>query len=367
MRRRATFALLLALVAAPTRADEERAHAAAVHAAADSLLARIGPQGRFVYRLDARGRARAGYNVVRHAGALWALQHYHRLHPQATSSDALERSSRWLAECCLRPLPRWPMQALWSVPEGDPQEAKLGGAGLALAAWNGMAEQGLARPDDAALESLARFIVYLQRDDGSFHSKFRDGKRDASWVSLYYPGEAALGLLAQHRRAPDPLWFDAAARALEFLATSRAQTGAYLPDHWALIASADLARLEGAARATLVEHAARTAELMLSVQSPRGDFGHERRTAPAATRLEGLHAARELLGAEHPLRDRIDDALARGNAFLRDTQHASGAVPRGADDSIDPRRDELRIDDTQHALSVWMNRCATQKWSCTRP
>lgn len=373
---RACAVLGLALCAAlPLRAQDaaadERAVAAALHAAADSLVARVQPDGRFRYRIDGRGRERAGYNVVRHAGTLWALQDYHRRHPQAALREALERASRWLASCCLAPPPRWPLLAIWSVPEGEPAEAKLGAAGLALAAWNGMAAQGLAHPGEAQLTALARFIVYLQKPDGSFYSKHRDGRRDDRWTSLYYPGEAALGLLAQHARRPDPLWRESALLTLDHLARTRAASGDYPSDHWALIASAELARLEGAAPAALLAHARAVAQTMLAAQGVRGDFGHQRRGAPAATRLEGLLAARALLPADDPLQAVLDAGLRRGVHFLLQLPRARGtlrgALPRAARDSPDPRRDELRIDDTQHALSVWLGWCAAQKWSCTRP
>lgn len=359
------------LTAAAAPDTGERALAQALHGAAASLTRRIGADGRFRYRIDASGRDHAGYNVVRHAGALWILQDYHRRHPHPQLARDLDRASRWLEQCCLRELPRWPLTALWSVPEGAPDEAKLGAAGLALAAWNGMAAQGLAHPPAPDMQRLARFIVYLQKPDGGFHSKHRDGQRDDRWVSLYYPGEAALGLLAQYRRDRDPLWLDAAAMALEYLAATRAKSGAYVSDHWALIASAELASLEQHARPSLQVHARAVVALLLPAQTAAGDFGHQLRTAPSATRLEALAAAHQLLPPSDPLRGKISLALMRGSQFLRTLQRQQeplrGAMPRAAAMSPDRRRDELRIDDTQHALAVWLEECERQKYACTRP
>lgn len=350
---------------------EERSLAVALHAAADSLFERVDDTGRFRYRIDRRGRERGGYNIVRHAGALWVMQDYYRRYPDPVRAETLNRASLWLEHCCLGEGADTGLTALWSKPEGHPDEAKLGAAGLALAAWNGMAREGLAHPAPQRLDALAEFILYLQKPDGSFHSKFRRGRREDHWVSLYYPGEAALGLLAQHHRDTHPLWHAHALTALQFLARSRASSGEYLSDHWALIATAELARIERRARPELVEHTAAVTRLVLAEQTQEGAFGHELRTAPTATRLELLAAARTVLPNTDPLGALIDEALTRGNRFLLRTprNHAPlrGAVPRAAAESSDARRDELRIDDTQHALAVWLAECTRQKYSCARP
>lgn len=359
------------LVLTPLTASAGTEWAAQVHAAADSLIARIEPDGQFRYRLDAHGRPLPGYNVLRHAGALWALQQVHAGAPEPERAEALNRASQWLEACCLAPLEQWPFEALWSVPEGRPREAKLGGAGLALAAWNGMAEQGLAHPPASRLRRLAQFIVYLQRPDGSFHSKFREGQRRGRWVSLYYPGEAALGLLAQYRRDPNPLWRDAAIEALTYLARTRAASGDYPIDHWALIASAALARLDGSLDPLLDTHARRIVERILAAQTAEGHFSERQRAAPTATRLEALAAVRQFTADGTTAASRLDTALRHGAAFLVALQinqgPYAGAVQRAHEKAPDPRRGELRIDDTQHVLSVWWGLCSAQKYSCTRP
>lgn len=365
-----TVLLTAGSAAASPAALREADVAAAMHAAADSLLARIDAEGRFHYRLDANGNPLPGYNVVRHAGTLWALQDYHRDHPDPALAAALSRASRWLEACCLRALPRWPFEAVWSTPEGEPDEAKLGAAGLALAAWNGLAAQGLAHPAPARLHRLAQFIVYLQKPSGHFHAKYRDGRRRDRWVSLYYPGEAALGLLAQHRREPDPRWRGSALAALQALARDRLASGQYPADHWALIATAALAKIETPVPDALLDHVAGVLAPLLRAQQASGDFGHDRRSAPSATRLEALAAALQL---GHPATAEWQAqwrAFERGTAFLLSLPQTDGpypgALPRAAADSPDRRRAELRIDDTQHVLSVWLAWCRLQKASCIR-
>lgn len=337
---------------------------------AASLTQRVTAEGRFRYRLDGDGLALKGYNVVRHAGTLWALEQLHREHPEAVARGPLERASRGLMDCCLAPLPKWPFEAIWSVPEGEPDEAKLGAAGLALAAWSGLSAQGLQAPPPERLRALARFIVYLQKPDGRFHSKFQTGARRDRWVSLYYPGEAALGLLTYAAIDADPLWEASARRALHVLAAPRVASGSAPPDHWAVIATAALPLPEP----LLLAQVRLILTGMLAEQRADGHFGPSGRSAPTATRLEAIAAGRRLLPMDDPLQPRLRAAFDAGVAALlprvRSEAPWQGAVIRGGNAPSEARFHELRIDDTQHALSVWQAAvaiAAPQKNTCTRP
>ncbi|HEX4872780.1 MAG TPA: hypothetical protein VFV27_10730 [Nevskiaceae bacterium] len=359
---------------APIPAIEPVALGAALHRAADSLQSRVSASGRFLYRLDAEGRLRPGYNAVRHAGTLWALQALQARQPDPERAAALARASQYLEHCCLRPLPAFPAAwAVWSDDEGEPAEAKLGAAGLALAAWQGLRAQGLPAPAPERLQGLARFLVYQQKPNGHFHAKFRNGRRDDRWVSLYYPGEAALGLLAQHRADGDPRWREAAGAALLALADQRQRSGRYLADHWALIASQALAEQAAAGLPDpLQAHLEATVAVILEEGARHGDdFGRGGRTAPIATRLEGLLAALPLLAPDGALAQASRAQLGRSLPLLlgaaRRHPPLLGAIPRALPGSTDPRAAELRIDDTQHVLSVLLGLCRLQKYACTRP
>lgn len=344
-------------------------------AAAQSLAARIDADGRFVYRIGADGRTRDGYNIVRHAGSLWALAAYREAFPDDPSTDrSTDRASAFLADCCLRAPPGTPAQlALWSVPDGEPLVAKLGAAGLALAAWSDRARIGASAPPLADLRRLARFIVARQHPDGRFDSKFIHDRPDRSgWQSLYYPGEAALGLLALDRLDPASGWRQPAIRALTVLAEARIASGDWPPDHWALIATRHLHdHAPDDVGPALRIQVRRIAEALLAGQRDDGAFDAERRSAPAATRLEALIAAAQVLGpGDPPLAARLHAAIDRGSRFLRQGQRTApphrGAMTRAAPPSTAARAGELRIDDTQHALSVWLGAAAIQNDSCTR-
>jgi len=327
---------------------------AAVHRSADYLARACGEDGRFLYRVDVKsGRVLGGYNILRHAGAMYALAQYQASWPRPQVKAALLRAARYLRREHM--LPVGDMLPVWSEPRR--REAKLGGAGLALMALGEIERVAPGTTSQADLAALARFIAFMQKPDGSFYSKyFSGGGRDDGFVSLYYPGEAALGMLVIDERS-------VALKALLALAKARRGHDHVPADHWALLATARLPlRLplgEIEERDALMTHGVQVAESILAerVAHPAGSplagcFGEDGRTTPTATRLEGLLALLPLLPAEHPLRARIQSAADQGVAFLLRAQVRRG-LHRGAIPASLTSH-EARIDYTQHALSAWM-------------
>ena len=357
----------------------------------DYLVRACGPDGRFVYRvhLDPSVTPRPMYNVLRHAGTLYSLGMYYESCPDEEVRDVLIRAGAFLKRECLAPIPdRDDLAAIWSPPElvmrDKPPQAKLGGTGLGLV---GLLAVEKAQPGATPLEDfrkLGRFLLYLQKDDGSFYTKYipSEGGRWDQWTSLYYPGEAALGLVMLHQRDPSPEWLVSAIKALSYLARIRKGADDVPADHWALIATARLWPLLDAsptpgAREALLRHAKQVCEQMLRNQQPRPDdsplagcFTNDGRTSPTATQLEGLMAALEFLPAEEePLRARIVAAVEPGLEFLMRAQVTSGkyagGVPRGIVlaaetsplrdlDKFNARAGEIRIDYVQHAAGAMM-------------
>lgn len=368
------------------------------------LHGQVRRDGSFVYRIDAfSGREDdKRYNVLRHAGSVLALaQHARAVGIAEGDAGRLTRSARFLADHCIRAPQAMPdLLAVWSDPKltGGRRTrpiAKLGGSGLVLAALVELEtlRQETANHELAAvlpidvLRALGEFVLFMQRADGSFQSLFSDLKRseERAWTSLYYPGEAALGLIMLYEHDPDLRWLRAAVRALHYLAVSRAG-GSPPPDHWALIATARLfEHPEEALQAgmperarwrsesgrvgvqdVLVGHAEALVRTILSEQSlisrggcPAGWFGPEPRIAPTATRLEGLLAATRL-PLSTLLIQRTLPAISAGLRFLLDGQVQSGPAAGGftrtslACAHVDDRRAaEVRIDYVQHALAAF--------------
>jgi hypothetical protein len=363
--------------------------------AANYLAEAVTVSGRFTYRrnLSENIDDNRRYNFLRHAGTLYALAHYHTgVPPDKKPAEAMQRAATYLINCCAGPIDgQTDMLAIWSLPEltGRPHQhlqAKLGGAGLALAALIQVEEVLPGTTDPMVLQRLAKFLLFMQKPDGSFYSKYFPGRngRDDQWTSLYYPGEAALGLVMLYEFDGNGRWLEAAIDALRYLSRIREGPCPLPADHWALIATARLfaqhpAALQtaspagipwnrpqdrGSIRAALLDHAVALVESILAEQihgHPReclnGGFNADGRTTPTATRLEGLLAALSFL-EEGKLRNRTCRAVALGIRFLTEAQITAGPA-RGGFTRYSPlcslsatRANEIRIDYVQHALAA---------------
>ncbi len=361
----------------------------AIRLASDYLVRQCDERGQFVYKvnLDPNVELQPQYNIVRHAGAVYALAASHRRSPTPEKLAALRRAAGFLRREAIAPVPgQQGVLAVWSRPEIErrnvPIQAKLGGTGLGLVALLSVEqiEPGTVPLDE--LRGLGRFLVFMQKDDGSFHAKYDPGGRgrDNRWRSLYYPGEAALGLLMLYEEDPQPVWLQTAARAIAYLARMRRGAELVEPDHWALLATARLWPLCDRCtppfpRETLSRHAIKICRRMLDeperldgVTFEPGCLTPDGRTCPTATRVEGLTAALAFLpDSKASLRSEISRAVGEAIDFLLRSQvrqgRYAGGIPRAvgsagpAGAAPEPRRDahrrtEVRVDYVQHALSA---------------
>jgi len=363
----------------------------AMHSAAAYLAQACGPDGRFLYRINPQqiGQLPERYNILRHAGTLYALSCYAALTQDEACRQACARAADFMKTASLGNLPdRNDLLAVWSYPLIEhttaPAQAKLGGTGLALAA---LASLDKVMPGATAhhdLQRMAEFIIYMQKQDGSFYSKYipSAGGRSDQWSSLYYPGEAALGLVMLFEKDRNPRWLQASADALAYLAGIRSGQQHVPADHWALLATARLMPHYGICRQkvstdSLLRHAAQICESILAARPSfppqsacHGALAAYGSTCASATRLEGLLAALEFLPEDgSDLRRRVSAAVCAGIDFLIQSQIQSGryagGIPRNvcctaqaasaprAGDCL-PRASEIRIDYVQHALSAMM-------------
>ena len=203
------FSLLIAAFVEPACASslsqQERQQVdRSIHLFATYLSAQIKSDGSFEYRrhIDPAVTPTRRYNMLRHAGAIYALADYLRFFRDKERLSEIGRAVEYLLEVSVAKVgDRDDMLAVWSDPEvtgsGKPLTAKLGGTGLALVAMISCRSVKCTELDDEVLRRLGRFILFMQRDDGSFFSKYTpsEGGKQGDWVSLYYPGEAALGLV----------------------------------------------------------------------------------------------------------------------------------------------------------------------------
>ena len=372
----------------PTSGPVDRGRvSSAIDAAAEYLVRACGDDGRFAYRvaLDPNALLPSDYNLLRHAGAIYALAQYVDRQPHDDARQVLMRAGTYLKGTIQPVAGNRHMTAVWTVAETTgidaPRQAKLGGAGLGLVALLSIEkiEPGFTSLDE--LRRLGRFLLYMQKPDGSFYSKYYpDRGRDDRWTSMYYPGEAALALLMLYEADPKRQWLGGASKALAALARSGSQRPKTLPDQWVLLATARITPYFETdallvSRRELLDHARRTCRDMLEDQqgqlaspSIRGCYTHDGRTCPTATRLEGLLAALQFLPREEQsFRQQIRHSIDDGIRFLLDNQVKEGPYAGGLtrvalgfsgsereDAAVDSHPTEIRIDFVQHALSAML-------------
>ncbi len=350
------------------------------------LLKTTNKDGMFEYRInmDPTVKVKEKYNILRHAGTIYAMSMYHERYPDENIQSAIERAGRYLRDKSILPIQgNDNMLAIWSKPEvngsGKPLQIKLGGTGLGLVALLSIEKISPGSTPLPDLKALGQSIVYMQKEDGSFYSKYIPsmGGRQDKWTSLYYPGEAALGLLMLYEKDLSNIWLKSSYQALEYLARSRENSADIPADLWALLATEKILSLENSneltiSRALLVNHAIRICETMLrdQINNPErhkydGGFSGDGRTTPTATRLEGLLAALSFLPTDHEIRKRINASIPRGISFLLRAQIRegtfTGAMPRAVGikqensnnaEKFNRRATEVRIDYVQHAMSA---------------
>ena len=327
-----------------------------------------GLDGRFAYKISIQaGGQSSSYNIVRHAGVIYALAMLQDKADDLAVGTAV-RAAAFLQKNYIGPVVYASQQVVWSKPLPESSAADLGATGLGLVALAAVKQERPRAVPLEELQGLGNFLVFMQRGDGSFFSKYRPYTGpDEEFESLYYPGEAALGLIDLYKIDHNERWRTSATKALLHLARSRAKLTDVPPDHWALIATAELLQRSSAdvtpqVREALIDHAIQICHALMKGQqrtpeSPlEGSFDPTGRTAPTATRMEGLLAALEFL-PDDSLRTEIKDTVDHGIAFLIRAQIRNGIYAGAMPNAViasSPDAFYVRIDFVQHALCAFL-------------
>ena len=361
----------------------------AINLAAGYLDKFCDENGRFTYTTNTNPKItpRPAYNILRHCGTIYSLTMYEQWSQGKKVREVIKRAIEYLKKESIGVITgREDLLAVWSLGRFNmssaPNQVKLGGTGLGLVALASMEkiEPGTTPIED--LRKLARFVIFMQKADGSFYSKYIPSTvgRDDRWTSLYYPGEAALGLMMLYEHDPSPEWLQSAAKVIFYLAKKRANETKIEHDHWALLATAKILKYYDQiddpklSKEAVVKHAVQICEAIVALDASLpvdsisyGGFNSDGRTTPTATRLEGLLEAVTYLPPEYnQLKQKITARVPAAINFLINSQEKSGeyagGIPRakvnmsykfmsyGMD--FYEKATEIRIDYVQHALSA---------------
>jgi hypothetical protein len=337
-------------------------------------------KGKFAYRINLNPKfvPSREYNILRHAGTMYALAMYEQNYPEETTRDVLVRAAGFLKREAIAPIPgRDDLLAIWSRPEltgwDDPVKAKLGGTALGLVALLSIEKSMPGTTSVDYLRKMGRFLLFMQEPDGSFYCQYipKQGGKTALDSSLYYPSQAVLGLLMLYEKDPSPVWLQAAADGIDYLARTRSEKRLNRIDHWALLAIAKLWPLYGRckqapSREVILQQSIEFCERILAAKpkywQESVEYGcliYGGLTCPTATKSEGMLAALTFLPEENEiLRERIATTATASISFLIRSQIRSGEYAGGipwalrrfpSGDEVDT---EVRIDYVQHALSA---------------
>ena len=342
--------------------------------------------------MNPKKKLKRKYNILRHMGSIYSLNMMEEFKPGSVNMDNLKRTVKYIMDSTFEPF-KEDMIGIWSDEKfsgkkGAKRQIKLGSAGLTLVALSPLLKKF---PDIITLDTLKKIgnlIIYMQKENGSFYSKYyEDSGFDTKWVSLYYPGEAIFGLIELYRVSQEQKYLDAAYKGILYLEESRRslKVSKMLPDHWALIASSKVLKYGNPTteqKDRIISHARKVVKLMLSQQiriSPFqnliGGFSARGNTTPTSTRVEGLNAIYPFL-KEEKLKQQTYIGIQEAVKFLRLHQLVeppfTGAWRRstfkydldsyakeyGHNDTYhdyehhNGRVDEIRIDYVQHGLSA---------------
>ncbi len=323
--------------------------------------------GRFDYIYEpVEGIVPAKYNILRHAGTIFAMGELYAVMHDEALIGAVRRAISFLLEQ-MKPCGN-DGKALCVV---ERREVKLGGNALAIVALTQYQEITGDRQYLPLMEKLARWILEQQHADGKFqpHKIFWPEESATGFVSDYYPGEALLALVRLYDLTKDAALIDAAERGARWLITvrdvekSRAKIN---HDHWLLYAFGALYRHRP--KQLYLDHAMKIAGAIVARQNrkPRypdwlGSYYKPPRSTPTAIRSEGLAAAWQMAqdAGRAEQAKTILTAINRGVAFELQTQFD----PEWAMFMHDPERAmgafresltgfEIRIDYVQHNISA---------------
>ena len=183
------------------------------------------------------------YNMVRHAGTVYAMYELHAAQPDPELLGAANRALGFLLKN-IHPA-RQPGQAgqclVW---DGN---VKLGSNALAVLAMVEHHRTTGKRTHLKTAADLAKWMVSVQLKNGRFgvHKQSHPGGEAAEFRSSYYPGEAIFALSRLYAADGNRRWLDSAAEAAEYLITERDRGKAPAelpPDHWLLYGLNELHR-----------------------------------------------------------------------------------------------------------------------------
>ena len=331
--------------------------------------------GRFKYRNNVNPEITYDntiYNSLRHAGILYSLYQYEQLGFENKYHDLRVNASKYFINRYIKKIDKTKYTVL-SMPEEEGIRifiAKSGAAGIALCALSNLYAEGTV--DIEMLQGLGEFILWMQNKDGNIYAYYDFDKKEINKEAeaIYYPAEAAAGLMCLYEVDPQQKWLDGAKKAIFYLQRTQAQRN-FDPifDHWAAFTIEKLFKFNLVAEKEyqiLKDYVEKMALPMLTAQITNknhvyyGALKDNIRPCSLGTIMEGLASIYFCTDSEK-LKTIIYKSLALGCMFLSKVQVKTGINAGGLPNSanwvkpgVTPNASVIRIDNVQHVITAWL-------------
>lgn len=190
------------------------------------LEEQVREDGSFVYGIYQRfDNEINNYNIVRHAGTIWALICRYRLTADKALAEKIERTIGYMLESMI-----YDDRGRAYLYEEKSDEIKLGGCGIAVALTEYMDVFENEQYRDVCIALGNGILTMLGQSSGVYyHVLNRDFSRKEEFYTIYYDGEATFALCRLYGLTEDPVWLDATEAAVEhFIDKDYTQ----YRDHW---------------------------------------------------------------------------------------------------------------------------------------
>lgn len=313
------------------------------------------------------------YNSLRHAGVLYSMYMYEKYGLVNKYKDSRILASKYFIDRYIKKLGKDGKYVVISMPEEEQIKfpiAKSGAAGVALCALSNLYKDG--EIDLKILQGLGEFLLYMQNEDGNIFAYYDIEKRkiNKEAEAVFYPGEAAAGLMYLYEIDPQEKWLNAAKTIVLYLAKIGKKMEFAIPfDNWSVLAIEKMFKnnlVTEEEKSILKAYAEQMAIPTLSDQitnrnnSYYGAFKDNVRPCSLGAIMEGLASIYFCIDNKN-LKKVILKSLSIGNMFLSKVQvktgEQAGGLPNSANwvkQGVTPNASIIRIDNVQHVATGWL-------------
>ena len=331
--------------------------------------------GRFCYRQNVDPEIKYDntvYNSLRHAGTLYSMYLYETLGLETKFKDNRIMSSKYFIERYLKEIEDG-KYAVISYPEEEDIKytiAKSGASGVGLCALCNLYEDK--EIELSTLRGIGEFLLSMIDENGNVYAYYNLDKKeiDKEAEAIFYPAEAAAGLMSLYEIDPQQKWLDAIKKIIMYIVATRKTMDLSIPfDHWSvfvieklldkkLVTPEESFQMRSYAEQMAIP--ALSNQITNSRNSYYGAFKDNIRPASIGTIMEGL-ASIYFCSQNEQLKKIIFKALAIGCHFLARVQVKTGTMAGGLPNSanwvkpgVTPNASVIRIDNVQHVVSGWL-------------